>query len=69
MIPAKYIITSNSITGLCFGAGLYYATSKGMYHHYPMIVLCPSAYCGYHIFKNRDTIINYVKTNVENEQK
>jgi hypothetical protein len=39
------------------GAGLAYCIQQEKYHHIPLIIIFPSAYAGYHTYKNRDTIM------------
>jgi hypothetical protein len=38
------------------GAGLYYSISLEKYWHVPLVILFPSAYAGYHTFKNREAV-------------
>jgi hypothetical protein len=42
------------------GAGLYYSISLEKYWHVPLVILFPSAYAGYHTFKNRDAVKKFI---------
>ena len=42
------------------GAGLYYSVSIEKYWHIPLVILFPSAYAGYHTFKNKDAVRKYI---------
>jgi hypothetical protein len=44
---------------LC-GAGLNYAVDAEKYLHIPLVVLFPSAYAGYHTYKNKDRIMWWI---------
>lgn len=47
------------MSSINLGLGLGYATQTEKYHHYPLVVLFPSTYLGYHIFKNGNEIVNW----------
>jgi hypothetical protein len=42
------------------GGGLYYSLSIEKYWHIPLVILFPSAYAGYHTFKNRDAVKKFI---------
>ncbi len=42
------------------GAGLCYAINKREYLHVPLVIIFPSAYVGYHLFKNKDSAAEWV---------
>jgi len=42
------------------GAGLYYSISLEKYWHVPLVILFPSAYVGYHTFKNREAVKKFI---------
>ena len=48
-----YGVTRN----LLAGAGLCYAVERQKYIEVPLTILCPSIYAGYHVFKNKEHII------------
>ena len=50
----------NSISLFFLGGGLCYILEEKKYTHIPLFVLFPEAYCGYNIYKNRDTAIKYI---------
>ena len=45
---------------LFLGAGLYYSISIEKYWHLPLVILFPSAYAGYHTFKNREEVKKFI---------
>lgn len=49
-----------SVRNVLLGAGLCYATENKFYNHIPLIFIFPSIYSGYHIYKNKDNIRNYL---------
>jgi len=42
------------------GAGLCYAIQNKKYLHIPIILVFPSAYAGYHVYKNKDEMAEYL---------
>jgi hypothetical protein len=42
------------------GAGLYYSISIEKYWHIPLVILFPSAYAGYHTFKNKEQVKKFI---------
>ena len=42
------------------GVSLYYSISIEKYWHIPLVILFPSAYAGYHTFKNREQVKNFI---------
>ena len=45
---------------ILMGMSLAYASEKQNYLHFPIILLFPSIYTGYHIYKNKEIIKNYL---------
>jgi len=43
------------------GAGLCYAVQREKYLEVPLTIFFPSIYAGYHLFKNKDGVIKFVK--------
>ena len=43
------------------GASLCYAIQNEKYWEIPVLVLFPTAYSGYHSYKNKDDILAYAK--------
>jgi hypothetical protein len=41
---------------ILLGMSLAYAYEKEKYLHFPIILLFPSIYAGYHIYKNKESI-------------
>lgn len=54
-------ILPDTFSMLFLGGGLSYIIEKKNYSHIPLFILFPEAYCGYNIFKHRDTIIDTFK--------
>jgi len=50
----------NSISLFFLGGGLCYIIEEKKYTHIPLFVLFPEAYCGYNIYKHRDTAIKSI---------
>ena len=46
------------------GASLCYAIQNEKYWEIPVLVLFPTAYSGYHSYKNKDAILAYVKKQI-----
>jgi hypothetical protein len=42
---------------LLLGAGLCHTIQTEQYHHLPLVVLFPSVYAGYHLYKHKETLI------------
>jgi len=42
------------------GMGLCYAIQNENYLHIPIIAIFPSAYAGYHVYKNKDSIVSWI---------
>jgi hypothetical protein len=49
------------ISMLFLGGGLSYIIEKKNYSHIPILILFPEVYCGYNIYKHRNTIIDTLK--------
>jgi hypothetical protein len=45
---------------ILLGMSLAYSTQKEKYIHYPIILFFPSIYAGYHIYKNKEDIRNWI---------
>lgn len=59
-IPIIKSMIPNSISLFFLGGGLCYIMEEKKYTHIPLFVLFPEAYCGYNIYKHRDTAIKYI---------
>ena len=53
------LVSKYPASGLVGGAGLFYALDNSKYHHLPLVFICPNAYAGYQILKNKDYIKQY----------
>ena len=49
------------------GAGLCYSIQTENYSHIPLTIFCPVSYSGYHIFKNKDSIISYLDKSISSK--
>jgi len=43
------------------GAGLCYSIQNEKYLEIPLTILFPSIYSGYHLYKNKESVIKWVK--------
>jgi hypothetical protein len=50
-----------SIRNVLLGAGFAYCIEKEKYYQLPIVFFFPSAYAGYHAYKNREYILEKVK--------
>lgn len=57
------IITVSNFSNMLVGAGLCYAIENQTYYNIPFILLFPSIFTGYNMYKNRREICNTLKTN------
>jgi hypothetical protein len=46
-----------ALRSLLLGAGLSYAVQQERYMHIPIVVVFPTAYAGYHMYKNKEDIL------------
>lgn len=47
---------------LLAGASLCYAIQNEKYLQVPLTILFPSIYSGYHLYKNKDSIVEWLRT-------
>jgi hypothetical protein len=59
------ISVTNFVTSLFMGGGLCYTFEQKKYWHIPLVVLFPSVYTGYHLFKNHDKIITGISDSMQ----
>jgi hypothetical protein len=61
--PTKFIrhYVSGTPRNMLLGAGLYYAVEHEKYEHIPIVVICPSVYAGYHLYKHRDDAAEWLR--------
>ena len=41
---------------LLLGSGLAYAIEKEQYMHLPIVIVFPTVYAGYHLYKNKEQL-------------
>ena len=62
LLPSiNHYISSNVKSYFFLGGGLSFALERKKYIEIPIVLLLPTAYCGYHIYKNRSSILQYIK--------
>jgi hypothetical protein len=63
--PIFNYVIPNTAAMFFLGGGLCYVIEKKKYTHLPVVILFPSIYCGYNIYKNRSQITDFItrKTN------
>ena len=50
-----------STRNILAGAGLCYAIQREKYVEVPLTIIFPSIYAGYHLFKNKDDLVNFIR--------
>ena len=50
-----------TVRNILSGAGLCYAVQNKKYEEIPLTILFPSVYAGYHVYKNKEAVIHWVK--------
>lgn len=60
--PIKYTISHMCGTwrNVLLGGALSYAIEREDYTHIPLILLVPSVYTGYHAYRNKDTLLDWI---------
>ena len=60
-VPVRYIkYAYQPVHAFFFGVALSYSVQNGKYWHFPLVLLNPVAYVGYHTYKNRDVVASWV---------
>jgi hypothetical protein len=55
------VLLFTPIRNILLGAGLAYCIQQENYYHIPLVIVVPSAYVGYHAYKNRAELQNFLK--------
>jgi hypothetical protein len=55
------LLTASTTNNLLLGASIYYSIETEKYLHIPLVILSPSIYAGYHIYKNKDNILQWFR--------
>jgi hypothetical protein len=50
-----------TLRNLFAGAGLCYALQNKKYEEIPLALVVPSVYVGYHVYKNKEDVVRWVK--------
>ncbi len=58
-IPSSFRIRT-WVSSFFLGAGLCYSIETKKYSHIPLICIFPTIYSGYHLFKNKVEVKNYI---------
>jgi len=56
-----------AVRNIFLGANLCHAMEKENYIHIPFIIVIPSIYTGYNVYKNKDIIAKYINENIINK--
>lgn len=51
-----------TVRNLLAGAGLCYAVQNKKYMEIPLTLFVPSVYAGYHVYKNKEDVVQWIKT-------
>lgn len=43
------------------GAGIYFAIENHRHLEIPLAIIFPSTYAGYHLYKNREQVVQWIK--------
>jgi hypothetical protein len=61
-IPTRYVLQHiTPFRSILAGAGFAYAIEKENYIHLPVVLVFPAVYAGYHLYKNKNDLINLIK--------
>ena len=55
------VIPNEVISSFLLGSGLSYVIQNEKYMHIPLVLLFPTAYTGYHVYKNKESITQYIR--------
>ena len=55
------VIPNGVISSFLLGSGLSYVIQNEKYMHIPLVLLFPTAYTGYHVYKNKDSVTQYIR--------
>ena len=60
--PVKHTVTYlvGTPRNLLLGAGLSYTVEREEYSHIPLIFFFPSIYAGYHAYRNKDALLDWI---------
>jgi hypothetical protein len=50
-----------TVRNILSGAGLCYALQNKKYEEIPLTLVFPSVYTGYHVYKNKEDVVRWVK--------
>jgi hypothetical protein len=50
-----------TVRNLLAGAGLCYAVQNKKYEEIPLTLFVPSVYAGYHVYKNKEDVVQWIK--------
>jgi hypothetical protein len=60
----EYVKIFTTSRNVLLGAGLCYSVEHNNYSHIPLVVVFPSIYAGYHMFKNREKILRAAASSI-----
>jgi hypothetical protein len=59
-LPAHYFVYG-TVRNILAGAGLCYSIENKRYLDIPFTLFFPSVYAGYHVYKNKESVIEWAK--------
>jgi hypothetical protein len=59
-LPTQYYVYG-TVRNILAGAGLSYAVETKRYIEIPLTLFVPSVYAGYHVYKNKEDILRWMK--------
>ena len=51
---------TGTIRNVLLGAGLNYSIERKEYLHIPLILIFPSIYAGYELYRNKNTVVDWI---------
>ena len=59
-LPTHYFVYG-TVRNILAGAGLCYAVENKRYLEIPFTIFFPSVYAGYHVYKNKETVVGWIR--------
>jgi len=50
-----------TVRNILAGSGLCYAVQNKKYEEIPLTLFVPSVYAGYHVYKNKEEVVQWIK--------
>jgi hypothetical protein len=55
------VLLFTPIRNILLGGGMAYCIQQENYYHIPLVIIIPSVYAGYHTYKNRAELQQFLK--------